>query len=405
MPELYQHQLKIINESPNKHLLAWSCGTGKTATAIKWADKKNLNVLVICPKSLVDNWHREINKWSIKGATFTVVSKEQFKSKYKNILTNINGLIIDEIHNHSGYKSQLYKATIEFIKVHNIQYVLGLTATPYRSTPFNVFCLANILGRNLNWFSFNNLFFTMIKRGPRKWPVLKKDINGVPVKEYIGNMVKSLGSVVSMSEVVDVPEHVWIREDFVINTEQKKACGELLDSTAIARLSKVFQILNGSLKSDGYSEDKYFKCDKFNRALELIEENDKIAVICRHTLELQRFRNTIKDRRVFILNGETPKEERDKLIQEFNNSEKCVILINAKVAEGYNLYTPVMMFYSMDWGLVEWTQMIGRPVRLDNLKSVVYINLVYKDTVDNAVYDNVVIKKQEFNAEIYNKNI
>ena len=64
-----------------------------------------------------------------------------------------------------------------------------------------------------------------------------------------------------------------------------------------------------------------------------------------------------------------------------------------------------MIFYSMDWGLVEWTQMIGRPVRLDNLKSVVYINLVYKDTVDEAVYDNVVIKKQEFQAEIYRNKI
>ena len=64
-----------------------------------------------------------------------------------------------------------------------------------------------------------------------------------------------------------------------------------------------------------------------------------------------------------------------------------------------------MMFYSMDWGLVEWTQMIGRPVRLDNLKSVVYINLVYKDTVDEAVYNNVVVNKCEFQAAIYDKNI
>ena len=227
----------------------------------------------------------------------------------------------------------------------------------------------------------------------------------MPLKEKIAELVNRLGSTVSMSDVVDVPEHVWIREDFTPNKEQKKACDELLDTTAIARLSKVFQILNGTLKSDGYTKDQHFKCEKFDRALELIEENDKIAVICRHSLELYRFKDAIKDRRVFILNGETPKDERDKLIQEFNNSEKCVILIQAKVAEGYNLYTPVMMFYSMDWGLVEWTQMIGRPVRLDHLKSIVYINLVYKDTIDEAVYDNVVIKKQEFQSEIYNKRI
>lgn len=403
--QLYPHQLKIINESPNKHLLAWGTGCGKTATAIKWADKKGGSALVICPKSLVDNWHREIGKWSDGKAKFIVLSKEQFKSKHEDILDTINSTLVDEVHHFSGYKSQLYKSLINFIKRHKIQNILLLTATPYRSTPFNIFCLANILGHNLNWFKFNNLFYTMLKRGPRKWPILKDTVDGLPVKEYIGNMVKSLGSVVAMREVVDVPEHVWMREDFEPNAEQKKACKELLDSTPIARLSKVFQILNGTLKSDGYSEAQYFKCEKFDRALELIEENDKIAVVCRHSLELQRFKDSIKDRRVFVLNGETPKDERDKLVQEFNNSDKCVALIQARVCEGYGLHTPVMMFYSMDWGLVEWTQMIGRPVRLDNLKSVVYINLVYKDTVDEAVYDNVVIKKQEFQAEIYRNNI
>lgn len=401
--KLYEHQERVLRERPNKALLAFGTGCGKTATAIKWADIINKETLVVCPKSIVDNWSRELNKWSDNSSKFKVISKENFKKVCDKDKSDV--LILDEAHHFSGYKSQLYKSAIKFIDEKNIKYILLLTATPYRSTPFNIFALGNLLGKNWNWFSFNNKFFTMIKRGPRKWPVLKTKIDGIPVKDYIANMVKSLGYVVAMSEVVDVPEHIWIREDFTINAEQKKACTELLDSTAIARLSKVFQILNGSLKGDGYTEDQYFKCEKFDRALELIEENDKIAVVCRHSLELQRFKDNIKDRRVFILNGETPKEDRDKLIQEFNNSEKCVILLNSKICEGFSLYSPVMMFYSMDWGLVEFIQMIGRPVRLDNLKSVVYINLVYKDTVDENVYDNVVIMKQDFQAEIYNKNI
>ena len=318
--QLYPHQLKLINEKPSKHLLAWGTGTGKTATAITLADEQKLNAIIVVPKSLVDNWNREIKKWSDGSAKFQVISKENFKKKYKELKGN--ALFLDEAHHFSGHKSQLYKATLDFIKINNIQYIYLLTATPYRSTPFNIFALANILGMEWNWFKFNKTFFNMIRRGPRQWPVLKKDIEGVPVKEYIAKLVKSLGSTVSMSEVVDVPEHTWLREDFTINGEQRNACSELMDSTAIARLSKVFQILNGSLKSDGYSEDKYFKCEKFERTLELIDENDKLAVICRHTLELYRFRDAIKDRRVFILNGETPKDERDKLIQEFNNSER-----------------------------------------------------------------------------------
>ncbi len=403
MPELYRHQRELVELNPNKWLLSWGTGTGKTATLISLVDKIGLDAIIVVPKSLVDNWYREIKKWSNGNGKFQVISKENFKKKYKELKAQI--FCIDEAHHFSGYKSQLHKAALDFIKINNIEYVYLLTATPYRSTPFNVYALGNLLGKNWNWYKFNNVFFTMIKRGQRKWPVLKKEIDGIPVEKYIANVIKGLGSTVSMNDVVDVPEHVWIREDFTVNPEQKKACKDLPDIDAIARLSKVFQIINGSLKSDGYTEDKFFKCDKFDRALEIINEHDKIAVVCRHTLELERFLNNITDRRVFIINGSTKQEERDKLIQEFNNSDKCVILLNTKISEGYNLYTPIMMFYSMDWGLVEWTQMIGRPVRLDHLKSIVYINLVYKGTIDEAVYDNVVIKKQEFQAAIYNNSI
>jgi len=394
----YKHQQDFLDLMPKKYLLSWGTGCGKTAAAIGWSNKLGTKTLVICPKSLVDNWRREIKKWSNNNSEFIVMSKENFK-KNASKLTGINAVIIDEAHHESGYKSQIYKTTLSFTK--NIDNVLLMTATPYRSTPFNIFALGTLLGKNWNWFKFNNTFFTTIKRGNRKWPILKQTIDGKPVKEFIADIVKSLGSVVSMDEIVDVPDHIWLREDFTVNAEQKRAINNLLDSTPIARAGHIYQIINGTLKSDGYTKDQYFKCEKFDRALEIISENDKIAVVCRHNLEIKRFADTITDRKVLVLNGETPGGERDKIIQEFNNSDNCVIIINAKVSEGYSLYTPIMLFYSLDWGLVEWTQMIGRPVRLDHLKSVVYINLIYPNTIDEDVYNNVVIKKQDFLAEIY----
>lgn len=405
--ELYKHQKDFISSSPEKHLLAWGTGTGKTASLIKGADKIKAKALIVVPKSLVDNWKREIKKWSDGNGNFTIITKEKFKKLYTTF-KDMDALIIDEAHHFSGHKSQLHKAALDFIKINKIKYVWLATATPYRSTPFNIFALGNLLGRNWNWFKFNNTFFTMIKMGYRKFPKLKTLIGTIPVKEYIADIIKGLGTTVAMSDVVDIPDHVWLREDFVANREQLTALESLTDSTPLARLSKVFQILNGTLKSDGYIPDQEFKCDKFDRTIEILTEHNKIAVICRHTRELERFNEHLRSkchRKVYILNGKTPQEDRDSIIQDFNNSDDCVMLIQAKVSEGYNLYTPVMVFYSMDWGLVEWTQMIGRPVRLDNLKSVIYINLIYKDTIDEAVYKSVVIEKQEFQAEIYKHRV
>ena len=35
--ELFEHQKAFLAKNPDKSALVWSCGTGKTKTAIEWA--------------------------------------------------------------------------------------------------------------------------------------------------------------------------------------------------------------------------------------------------------------------------------------------------------------------------------------------------------------------------------
>ena len=74
--KLYKHQIDFLKKNPDKSALVWSCGTGKSRTAIEWSNLANGVPLVICPKALKTNWIRESKKW---GNITDVMTKEEFR--------------------------------------------------------------------------------------------------------------------------------------------------------------------------------------------------------------------------------------------------------------------------------------------------------------------------------------
>lgn len=423
---LYPHQRKLLNENPSKHLLAWEMRSGKTGASLLLAKQKGLKTLIIHPKSVswikaFKDWldtddYQVLNKKSIKTVedkTFYICTKEFFRDNI-NKIPKCGTICIDEGHHFSGYSSKMYKYAMQYVK--NCTNVYILTGTPYRVSPFNVFCLANLLGHNINWFYWQNKFYNKVKMGmkmdwrthklvPNMVPVLKDTIDGIPVSKYLAGLIDKLGSTVKLTDVAGEIDSEDVVETFKLTPEQNKAISELNDTVEIARRSKVLQIIHGALKSDGYNEDQYFKCEKFNRAIEIIDNTQKIIIVCAHTLELKRFKETIKDRNVFIIDGSTSADRRQEIMSEFNEIEDGIVLIQSQICEGFSLFAPVMMFYSLHTGFVEYSQMKSRPLMPDRKNSITYIYLIVDDKnnpFDRDCYENVVIKKQNYNYEIYN---
>ena len=115
--ELYKHQEEFVYKHHKKHLLAWEVGSGKTLAAIASADIQGFDILVVCPKSLKDQWESEIEKFSERPEDYKVMTKEEFKKFHKD-LRYFNFVIIDEAHNFANYKSQLHKSMIWYLKKH-----------------------------------------------------------------------------------------------------------------------------------------------------------------------------------------------------------------------------------------------------------------------------------------------
>ena len=393
---LYQHQIDLIQKAPSKHLLAWACGTGKTAASIQLAHNNGSTILVVCPKSVVENWWREIDKWSNRlTKQWFVMSKENFKKYCKDELFIPDVIIFDEAHFAANYKSQIHKALYGYIQKYNIKCVYLLTATPYLSNVWSIYSLARLLGVYWNWLKFKKFFFNEVKMGIRTILVQKKGIEA-----DVAKLVNQLGSTIKLDDCIDVPEQIFENEYFILNKAQLESFSRITDLQPIVRWTKIHQIENGTLKNDGYNQDEIFDCDKTDRVIELCKEHKKIAIVACYNLQIKHYYSLVKGKEKFIINGET--KDKQAIVDKVNELDDCVVFINASCAEGFNLWSvPIMVFASYDFSLVKYIQMKGRILRVDYPKKNVYISLITSKGVDEDVYNCVVIKKMDFHDRIF----
>lgn len=397
---LYEHQRKFVFRNPNKALLVWSTGTGKTRAAIEWAhcDSEKHDVLIICPKALRANWLREVKRWTQQDK-WTVMTKEEFRRDAKK-LPYYDTVIVDEVHYFSGMKSQMHKSLNMYFRRHQTPNRLLLTATPYLSTPWNIFALAALLGYEWSWIDFRYKFFTERFLGRSRRPII---VPKPGIEEEISKLVQSISDVVKLEDCVDVPAQVFETETFELNKDQKDAIEGLFEVNPIVRFTKYHQIENGALKGNEFIEPRFFKNFKLDRIKELAEGHDKIAIVCRYNLQIDMYAKELAGlgKEVLIIRGDV--KDRDAVVQKVDILDKCVILINAACSEGYELSSVAMVvFASMDFSYKNYKQLLGRFLRINRLKKNVYLHLITNEGVDLAVYE-AVMNKQDFDINIYAK--
>lgn len=395
--ELLNHQKDFLDRNYRKCVLVWETGTGKTFTSIKWAEKIGIETLVICPKTLKTNWERSTKDYPGK---FIIVTKEEFKKKVNNNeLGYFNSIIIDEAHYFAGIKSQLSKVLIKYIERNRVANILCLTATPYMSTPLNIYTLGKIVGKKEYRWSypyFMNNYFYIVYFGSRAIPTVVKNASVLMAEK-----IKEMAHVVKLEDCADVPEQTFITEYFSLTDEQKDGIENIKDISHIVRWTKKHQICGGSLKGDEYNQDQFFKCDKLKRLLDIIEENKKTIVVCRYNNEIKNIENELKNsKKVFIINGDI--KDKQSVLDKANKEDDCVLLVNASCSEGWEAPTfNKVIFYSYSFSLKDYIQMLGRIQRINALQKCTYISLVIEKTIDEDVYKSITIDKKDFQLKIY----
>lgn len=422
---LYAHQQKLLDKNPKKHLLRdyqqnvvdnapnmWGLWfrmrVGKTPTAIRLATTRVDSALVICPKSLTEQWKKEIIRWNNNSScNIAVISKEIFRRDW-NKLDKFQAIIIDECHRaFANYKTKLYKAGENYLKKHNIKFLWLLSGTPFTATSWSIYSYGKLLGKAWKWPDWSSTFFYNIRMGNRMVPLPKKDMDG-----RLQAILKSIGTVIDIKDVAEVVDDEDVFEYFDLNKDQQKVIDNLLDTLPVSRYAHIHEIESGVLKTDGYVGGLKIECSKDKRVMELVEENDKIIIVARYLDQIEKYYQLLKkyNKNIFIIRGGTVKTA-SEIAVEAENSEKAILLIQSDTCDGYSLKSfNITVFASLSYSFVNYDQIRFRTKAIEKKTPNTYIHLITRDktiasmrkSMDQAVYDSVA-NKQDFNITLYGK--
>lgn len=366
-------------------MLVWEVGTGKTVAGCLWINKRpQIKMLVVCPKGIVEKWKRDLKEW---GAKADVVSRDEVK---KIDLNKYGGLILDEAQDFSSplfdkSRSKRTEVVYTYIKQHPKSCILLLTATPVRSTPWNIHTLACFLGKFWDIRKFRDEFFHLTdKYGRRHY---EKNYGW---QKAIRPYVESISDIVLMSDCADVPkQHLQIINIPWTQKQENELEKQLYMEPALEWHTR-HRMEQGE--------------NKWQTLKGLIDGYRKVIVVCHYRSQIDDYVAKIGDtRQVFVLNGSV--KDQDKVIEEAKEADDCIFIIQAQMGAGFDAGEfSVVIFASLSFRYIDYVQMKGRVKRINNLHENIFIHLLGGKN-DKAVY-NKIKQNKDFDVHDYlNKRI
>lgn len=428
---LYAHQQKIIDEDPLKCGLWLGTGSGKTRIALNLAKG---DILVIAPKTQVEdgNWEREYkqvltghlerytrhSKFPLIKPRLIVISKESFR-RDATILPRFNTVIVDEAHTCLGVRpntrqvmrrpvpdaSQLYEALQAYLARTKPDRLYLCTATIVKS-PFTVWAAYRLLkplhekDEMTSFYKFRDTFYQRLNMPGRDVYSPKRDSK---TKDRLAKIVRGLGYVGRLEDYFDVPEQTFITKYVELTQKQKDRIKQAkLDwPDPIVLLSKRHQIENGVLAGDEFNESEEFDNGKIEAILDLALQFPRMVIFAKYTAQIEQLRKAAMKANLvpYTMTGKTL--NRGQVLKDVASSSEYIFIVQAQISAGWELPAcPVMVFASRTYSFVDYQQGIGRILRANALKKNLYINLVVKGGVDEAV-DRSLANKQDFDERLY----
>lgn len=363
---LYPWQEKALQLPNNNAIWCAETGTGKTFCAKLWLQQeyRRLNAVVICPKQLRTQWKND-------APYATVYSFEDFLKA--DAPKDPSAIVVDEADAmasplfvaklRSRRTEKLYNYTQKYPKCP----VLLITATPVRSTPWNIHTLLVLshLVSPTTWKEYRQKFFQLEYKPyiPRPaWfpkPTWRKDMQ---------ELINKYTHVALMSDMVDLPEetHEVIKlkaPEYEKNIEWEPMA-QFVGDHRMEQLSK---------------------CDEIKK---ISKGYRKVVVVAHYREQIDELQKGLsKERNTFVLDGRTA--DAATVIAAAEADPECYLIIQASIGAGFELPSfAVMIFASMGYSVRNYIQMKGRIKRINALKPTKFFYLL-GGRCDRAIYSNV----------------
>lgn len=439
IPDLYDHQQKIIQENKLWTGLWHGTGGGKTRTLLELSEGP---LLIICPKQqkLDQTWERNAVKFGIDGLNMTVMSKEEFRRDWKT-LGLYKTVIIDECHNFLGVTastiqknyvkypktSQIFEATRQYLLKYPPKRFYMCSATPV-SKPMHLWAIATLFGKNWDWFKFREKYYFELNQNV--WVPRTKTKSENPslisraeeLRERLAELTKSFGYTGTLNDWFDVPDQVHKTVYIDLTKEQISAIKEVRMTEADPLLSagKIRTIENGlsytkKIESISSGVDKLvktvdiFPSGKIDYILQRAEEFPKMLIFATYTAQIAEIASKLTQEgfKVVTLTGKT--KDRKNLIAEADASQACIVIAQSSISEGYELPSfPCVIYASKSYRFCHYEQSLGRVLRSNALKKNLYIHLItpggsdedcHKAILSGANFQEKVMEQDELDTD------
>lgn len=419
--------------------LADDMGLGKTVQTIAFLlqqhnqNKSIIPTLLVCPTSVVTNWEREVQKFApelkiyihygdkrLKGKDFLVAIQEQdlvitsYSLVFKDIKTlqmmNWLGVILDEAQNIKNPETKQSQAVREL----NAGFRLALTGTPIENRLSELWSILDFLNPGLLGSKnfFQKRFATPIEKyGDSQSLRLLK----ATVQPFILRRLKTDKTIIQ-----DLPEKQEITVFCGLSKEQRnlyqqlveKTLADIEDSTGIKRkgvilalLTKLKQVCNHPvhlLKNQSILEaDRSGKLLRLEEMLEeMIAEGDRCLIFTQFTEWGKLLQPYLSERlgvEVFFLSGETSRQERQEMVDRFQNDPQAppIFILSLKAGgTGLNLTRATHVFhFDRWWNPAVENQASDRAFRIGQNRKVQVYKFVCSGTLEEKIHGMIESKQ------------
>ena len=242
--------------------------------------------------------------------------------------------------------------------------------------------------------------------------ILAQDSNGRPKYRNIDRLTSKIAPHtfrIRKCDCLDLPDKVYHVTHFDLRRDQravyeaarKELCVQLNEhkqipiSSKLTLVGKLSQITSGFLNDEEQvPHDICVVADdpKLNELENIVrratDEGANVIVWCRFQHEIERVVHRLAGMNLFQYHGKIDSDTRERSIAEFNTCPSGAVLVGTAKTGGTGLTlnsASVVVYYSNTYSLRDRLQSEDRCHRIGQTRTVVYHDLVARDTIDTAV--------------------
>ncbi len=408
-------------------ILADEMGLGKTIQAItllqSLKDDGAAGIsLIVCPASLVYNWQEEFRRFapdlsvklvvgsaSQRKTTISELSMPEAKDK-PDILVTSYDLFKKDINLYHGiqftvmfldeaqYIKNQKAAVTKSVKAASAQYRFALTGTPVENRLAELWSIFDFLmpGFLYGYQEFSSRFETPIVKN--KDEALSARLRQI-VSPFILRRLKT-DVLKDLPEKLEEVRYTRFEEDQrkvydgqVVHMKQMLSGLGTSGEDKLKVLTELMRIRQICCDPSLLFEDYHGGSAKREACIELIQSavggGHRMLVFSQFTSMLALLEEDLKNEDISYLKltGATPKEQRIRMVREFNEGDTPVFLISLKAGgTGLNLTgADVVIHYDPWWNIAAQNQATDRAHRIGQTNTVTVYKLIVKDSIEEKI--------------------